>query len=160
MNVGSEGATHTRTEHNVSVCHAKGSSWPESVMAWVSVIPKEGRTGPRAPFLLLVWHRLLRISLSFSFFFGGKKIWFFLFFFENSVSYQKKDGRGHARSSFFLYDDSGHKGPFCVTQPNVSDCQAISVFPHLIQQINWFQNATNLEIISIPYLNLTPNKDL
>ena len=44
----------------------------------------------------------------------------FLDFFgvEKSVSYQKKGGRGHARPSFFWYDnDSGHKGPFCMTLP-------------------------------------------
>ncbi len=79
--------------------HGKGS-----LMDWVVVIPKEGR----APALLLVWHRLFRWS-------------FFLkrfFFFEKSVSYQKEGGVGHACPSFFWYDtDSGHWGPFCVTQP-------------------------------------------
>ena len=31
------------------------------------------------------------------------------FFFEKSVSYQKKGGRGHKHQSFFWYDnDSGH----------------------------------------------------
>ncbi len=40
-------------------------------------------------------------------------IFFFHFFFEKSVSYQKKDGRGHACPSFFWYDiDSGHWGSF------------------------------------------------
>ena len=51
-----------------------------------------------------------------------KKFWKFLDFFlffggEKSVSYQKKGRRGPARLSFFWYDnDSGHKGPFRVTQ--------------------------------------------
>ena len=35
------------------------------------------------------------------------------------MSYQKKDGRDHARPSFFWYDNnSGHKGPFRVTPLN------------------------------------------
>ncbi len=73
-----------------------------SLMSWVGVIPKEGRARGAAPALLLVWHRLFK-------FFLKKKLNFFLGGGEKLVSYQKKDGRGPARLSFFWYDnDSGH----------------------------------------------------
>ena len=38
-----------------------------------------------------------------------KKVDLFFFFFEKSVSYQKKGGHDHARPGFFRYDNnSGH----------------------------------------------------
>ncbi len=53
--------------------------------------------------------------------------------FKKSVSYQKKDGDGHACPSLFWYDnDTGHKGPFCVTPP-------IFAFepPHHLTYLGW-----------------------
>ena len=70
-----------------------------SLMSWVCVIPKVGWARVTTPILLLVWH------------------WLFIrfFFFEKSVSYQKKDRRCHACPSICWYDnDSGHKRAFII----------------------------------------------
>ncbi len=81
--------------------HAK-----RSLMAWVSVIAKEGWARVAAPILLSVWHWLFKKkkkSKSKSTHQKKKKS-------KRSVSYQKKDGRGHDTNW-------GHLGPFCVTTP-------------------------------------------
>ena len=73
------------------------------------------------------------------------------------MSYQKKGGRGHARPSFFWYDnDSGHYGPFPVTQPihhcrinrhlsglwNIS--QSLDTYTQLYSSWHWDLHSTGL----------------
>ncbi len=104
---------HTRGCLNVSklsdTCHEK-----TDLKVFVVVIPKEGWAREVAPILLWVWHWLLENMI-----YEVKRLKFRNFVAtgdKKSVSYQKKDGRGHTWPSFFWYDnDKDLKVCFLVT---------------------------------------------
>ena len=109
------------TVTRIGSCHVK-----RSLMAFVNVIPN--------------------YDTNFSEFGSAIIIGYIL---RKSVSYQKKDGRGHACPSFFWYDnDSGHQGPFCVTPPNckltyVSICASCSPSLATHNSLGIHQNSVN-----------------
>ena len=126
-NILTDGWLHERSQNLPRV-----QKW--SLMAWVGVIPKEGWALVAAPTLLLVWHRLFKKKKK-----KKKKI--------NKKIYEKIYKNFPSKKSV-SYNDSGHKGPFCVTLPNIlgSKPRCCQMFIFLMKRLskNWILRKTEI----------------